>query len=194
MHYRICGLSPEPFRHLFGLDDAALAQQSIRRYAVDEAPGFPCRVGLEDLPVGASALLLNYEHQPAESPYRARGPIFVREGAADVAVFEDRVPEVMARRVLSVRPGITSLASVTYRDEEAILVGDDWERVYIDEVMPAKLAIDRAYVVRQSLWLDLKILAATVLAPLRLERLVNLDGALTALRDGTDTARKAVPA
>ena len=103
MHYRICGLSPEPFRHLFGLDDAALAQQSIRRYAVDEAPGFPCRVGLEDLPVGASALLLNYEHQPAESPYRARGPIFVREGAADVAVFEDRVPEVMARRVLSVR-------------------------------------------------------------------------------------------
>ena len=38
--------------------------------------------------------------------------------------------------------------------------------------MPAKLAIDRAYVERQSLWLDLKILAATALAPLRLERLI----------------------
>ncbi|HKY95583.1 MAG TPA: DUF1203 domain-containing protein [Kiloniellales bacterium] len=103
MSYRISGLSPAPFRHLFGLDDAVLAEQSIRRYRVDAMPGFPCRIGLEDLPVGASALLLNYEHQPAESPYRARGPIFVREGAEDVAVFANRVPEVLARRMLSVR-------------------------------------------------------------------------------------------
>jgi hypothetical protein len=103
MSYRISGLSPAPFRHLFGLDEATLAAQSIRRYAVDESPGFPCRVALEDLPVGTSAILLNYEHQPAESPYRARGPIFVREGAEDVAIFENRVPEVMARRVLSLR-------------------------------------------------------------------------------------------
>lgn len=103
MSYRISGLSPAPFRHLFGLDEAALAAQSIRRYAVDEQPGFPCRVVLEDLPVGASALLLNYEHQPAESPYRACGPIFVCEGAEDVAIFENRVPEVMAGRVLSLR-------------------------------------------------------------------------------------------
>ena len=49
-------------------------------------------------------------------------------------------------------------------------MGDGWERVYIEQVMPAKLDIDLAYVERQSLWLDLKILAATALAPLRLER------------------------
>jgi lipopolysaccharide/colanic/teichoic acid biosynthesis glycosyltransferase len=78
------------------------------------------------------------------------------------------------RAVLSVRPGITSLTSLLYRDEERLLVGEDWERVYIDEVMPAKLDIDLAYVERQSFWLDLKILAATALAPLRLERLVPL--------------------
>lgn len=117
MNYRISGLSPAPFRHLFGLDDKALVALSIRRYAVDETPGFPCRVGLEDLPVGATALLLNYEHQPAESPYRSRGPIFVREGADDVAVYENRVPEVMARRMLSVRgydeDGFIQAAEVT---------------------------------------------------------------------------------
>ena len=77
--------------------------------------------------------------------------------------------------VLAVRPGITSLAALLYRDEELLLVGDGWERIYVERVMPAKLAIDHAYVEQQSLWLDLKILAATALAPLRLERLVNLD-------------------
>src|SRR6266536_688415 len=76
--------------------------------------------------------------------------------------------------VLSARPGITSLTSLLYRDEERLLVGDDWERVYIDEVMPAKLDIDLAYVERRSFGLDLKILAATALALVRLERLVPL--------------------
>lgn len=79
------------------------------------------------------------------------------------------------RAVLAARPGITSLAALLYRDEDQLLVGDGWERVYVEQVMPAKLAIDRAYVERQSFWLDLKILAATALVPLRLERLVNLD-------------------
>jgi lipopolysaccharide/colanic/teichoic acid biosynthesis glycosyltransferase len=78
------------------------------------------------------------------------------------------------RLVLEARPGVTSLAALLYRDEERLLVGDGWERVYVEQVMPAKLAIDRAYVERQSIWLDLKILAATALAPLRLERIFDL--------------------
>jgi len=103
MHYRITGLSPEPFRPLYGLDDATLAERAMRRYAVDATPGFPCRITLEDLPQGASALLLNYEHQPAASPYRAIGPIFVREGGEQAAIFEDEVPAALARRLLSLR-------------------------------------------------------------------------------------------
>jgi lipopolysaccharide/colanic/teichoic acid biosynthesis glycosyltransferase len=66
------------------------------------------------------------------------------------------------RRVLTVRPGITSLASVTYRDEEAILVGDDWEQKYIHEVMPAKLALDLDYIDKQSLRLDISIILKTL--------------------------------
>jgi lipopolysaccharide/colanic/teichoic acid biosynthesis glycosyltransferase len=86
------------------------------------------------------------------------------------------------RAVLSVRPGITSLAALLYRDEERLLVGEGWERVYVEQVMPAKLAIDRAYVERQSFWLDLKILIATALAPLRFEGLMHLESEVDALR------------
>ena len=65
------------------------------------------------------------------------------------------------RRVLDVRPGITSLASVRYRDEERLLRGPDWERTYVTAVMPAKLRIDLDYVEQQSLLLDARILSAT---------------------------------
>ena len=49
------------------------------------------------------------------------------------------------RRVLAVRPGITSAASLAYRHEEQLLAGADWETVYREEVLPAKLAIDLEY-------------------------------------------------
>jgi len=99
------------------------------------------------------------------------------------------------RAVLAARPGITSLAALLYRDEERLLVGEGWERVYVEQVMPAKLAIDRAYVARQSLWLDLKILAATALAPLRLEALVDLEREVAALdRARAPSERRTAPA
>jgi lipopolysaccharide/colanic/teichoic acid biosynthesis glycosyltransferase len=92
------------------------------------------------------------------------------------------------RLVLAARPGITSLAALLYRDEERLLVGEGWERVYVEQVMPAKLAIDLAYVERQSLWLDLKILAATALGLVGLDRLVDLEREVAVL----DTRRDAV--
>ena len=67
------------------------------------------------------------------------------------------------RRVLAARPGITSLAALRYRDEQRLLVGPGWERIYVEQVMPAKLQIDLAYVEQRSLGLDLRILAATAL-------------------------------
>jgi lipopolysaccharide/colanic/teichoic acid biosynthesis glycosyltransferase len=71
------------------------------------------------------------------------------------------------RRILSVRPGITSPASVAYRHEERILAGAaDLDSAYY-QVMQAKLALDLDYVDRQSLWLDLRILGKTVAAIVR---------------------------
>jgi lipopolysaccharide/colanic/teichoic acid biosynthesis glycosyltransferase len=72
------------------------------------------------------------------------------------------------RQVLSVRPGLTSLASIAYINEAAVLgSSDDPERTYIEEVMPAKLALDLQYVHTQNMLLDLRIIAATVLRLLR---------------------------
>ena len=48
------------------------------------------------------------------------------------------------RRVLSVRPGITSPASLAYRHEEQLLAGEDWETHYRARVLPDKLALDLA--------------------------------------------------
>ena len=71
------------------------------------------------------------------------------------------------RQVLTVRPGITSAASLTYRDESTLLSGEDWERRYIQKIMPHKLAIDLDYQARRTLASDLNLIMRTVLALVR---------------------------
>jgi len=71
------------------------------------------------------------------------------------------------RRVLDVRPGITSLASINYRNEEAILSQSDRDNVYVSKVMPDKLAIELVYLDKQTFWRDLGVLALTFLALFR---------------------------
>ncbi len=70
--------------------------------------------------------------------------------------------------VLSVRPGITSAASLTYRHEEQLLDGPDWEQRYIQEVMPHKLSLELSYLSRRSIISDLGVLLQTARALLRL--------------------------
>lgn len=103
MSFLISGLDPAPFRPLYGLDDAALAAVGARRVIVDRSPGFPERVELRDLEPGETALLLNYVHQPADTPYRASHAIFVREGADAAFAAQDSIPDVIARRTISLR-------------------------------------------------------------------------------------------
>jgi lipopolysaccharide/colanic/teichoic acid biosynthesis glycosyltransferase len=68
------------------------------------------------------------------------------------------------RRILSVRPGITSAASLQYRREEELLSGVDWEQVYRQEVMPAKIAIDLAYLQNRTVWTDILLTLRTILS------------------------------
>ena len=68
------------------------------------------------------------------------------------------------RQVLTVRPGITSAASLAYRHEEQLLAGKDWETTYLNEIMPAKLAIDLEYVKHRTVWTDIKLVLRTILA------------------------------
>ncbi|MEI7037852.1 DUF1203 domain-containing protein [Fulvimonas yonginensis] len=103
MHFRIRGLSPEPFRHLFDLDEPALLAAGARRYVVDHAPGFPDRVEMRDLRPGETALLVNHVHQSADTPYRASHAIFVREGATVPYEAVDEIPAVLRIRPISLR-------------------------------------------------------------------------------------------
>lgn len=68
------------------------------------------------------------------------------------------------REVLSVRPGLTGMASIAYIDENEVLArAADAERAYIEQVMPAKLELDLRYVREHDMLLDLRIIARTLL-------------------------------
>lgn len=103
MSFRIIGLDPKPFTHLFGLADAELASLGVTRRRVDSANGYPDRIEVRDMQPGETALLLNYMHQPADTAYRSSHAIFVREGAAERYDAVDEVPEVLRIRLLSLR-------------------------------------------------------------------------------------------
>ena len=102
MNYRLRGLEPAPFEKLFDFDDATLAGLGMRRMRSDQPVGFPCRVSLEDAPVGEDVLLLPFTHQDSQSPYRASGPIFVRRGQAAARIV-NALPSYLTLRPLSVR-------------------------------------------------------------------------------------------
>lgn len=102
MSFRFKGLHSGQFSNLMALSDAELEARGFRRMIADSKPGFPCRVSLEDADPGERLLLVNYEHQPAHSPYQAKGPIFVREKAT-AAYDAKEVPAVLRTRVLSLR-------------------------------------------------------------------------------------------
>jgi hypothetical protein len=101
--FRITGLDPEQFSNLFGKSDEELAALGARRYVVDQTPGFPDRIEMRDLDVGEKALLVNYTHLDAGSPYRSSHAVFVREGATTAYDATGEIPEVLRRRLLSVR-------------------------------------------------------------------------------------------
>src|SRR5215813_8669360 len=103
MSFRAVGLDLSQFEPLFALDNAALAARGMRRMTADAKPGFPCRVSLEDAEPGERLILLPFEHQDADSPYRSSGAIFVRERAAQAFDQVGVVPPVLRGRMLSLR-------------------------------------------------------------------------------------------
>ena len=103
MDYVISGLPVQPFQLLFGLGDAALRARGVVRQIADSKPGFPCRVTLQDADPGEAVLLLPWTHLDVDTPYRAGGPIFVREAAQATGVFANTIPEQQRSRLLSVR-------------------------------------------------------------------------------------------
>ena len=102
MSFQVTGLSPDIFAPLFGLSDDELKRHRAKRVTV-RGPGYPERIEMRDAEPGEVLLLVNYEHQPADTPYRASHAIYVREGATTTYSGADELPEVMRKRLLSLR-------------------------------------------------------------------------------------------
>jgi lipopolysaccharide/colanic/teichoic acid biosynthesis glycosyltransferase len=115
------------------------AGQFLRRTKLDELPQ------LIDVLVGNMSLV---GPRPEVPKYVAMYPVSQRE------------------RVLSVRPGITDPASLQYRDESSLLASAanpaEAERIYVDQIMPAKLKLSLGYVESMSMLNDVRLIFATI--------------------------------
>ncbi|HEX8572407.1 MAG TPA: DUF1203 domain-containing protein [Allosphingosinicella sp.] len=103
MTFRVTGLSPDPFRPLFGLAEDELARRGVVRVVADSPFGFPDRIEISDAAAGESLLLVNYLHQPADTPYRSSHAIFVREREVAPTDLVGEIPAAMRARPLSLR-------------------------------------------------------------------------------------------
>lgn len=84
--------------------------------------------------------------------------------------FADYSDEVQ-QKIVEVKPGLTGLGSIVFRDEEAVMtkgqaLGRDLRTCYREDILPFKGALECWYVDNQSLWVDVKILVATAFAVL----------------------------
>ncbi len=67
------------------------------------------------------------------------------------------------RQVLQVRPGITGIASIRFRNENDLLTAsDDPNRTYIEEIMPRKIRLDLEYIPHASVPYDIKLIFQTL--------------------------------
>jgi hypothetical protein len=76
---------------------------SALRVTADKKPGYPCRVSLEDAEPGEQVYLFHYEHQPADTPFRASHAIYVRHNATPAIPKPNEVPAMLLYRILSLR-------------------------------------------------------------------------------------------
>jgi lipopolysaccharide/colanic/teichoic acid biosynthesis glycosyltransferase len=106
--------------------------------------------------------------------------------------------------VLTVRPGITDLASVRFRHESELLAqAQDPELEYCQRVLPQKIALAKEYIQRASVPFDLIVIAQTLIAILPAksrtavpavehERVTSLAGSRSASRSGSRSALRSV--
>ena len=102
MNFQIRGLPYTSFLPYFNMATEELKSHGAMIVVADDDTA-PCRVSLAHAAMGEELLLVSYQHQPAHSPYRAAGPIYVRKIATEASVATNAIPEQIRCRLLSVR-------------------------------------------------------------------------------------------
>lgn len=103
INFRLKSLHDSEFTKYFEMSNAELEKIGALKMTVDQFPGFPCRVSLEDAKPGEEVILLPYLHHDVNSPYRASGPIFVRKIAKTAYLAVNEIPKMFHHRLLSIR-------------------------------------------------------------------------------------------
>jgi len=103
------------FEYLNDLSEAELAENTIKKMKVDQFPGFPCRITLEDAQIDEMVFLLNYDFHNVSSPYRASGPVFVRANQLTKTYAQNEIPVMFNHRLLSIR-GYNKEAMMIFAD------------------------------------------------------------------------------
>ena len=135
MPFQISPLPQGQFDHLLGLSAEQLQAHNAIRTVVNEKPGFPCRISLEDAEIGEEVLLVHYEHQSGPSPFRASHAVYVRPGMKEAVLAPDQVPELLRSRVLSLRAF----------DQKGMMIGADLADGHsVEPVIEQLLSDDRA--------------------------------------------------
>lgn len=81
-------------------------------------------------------------------------------------------PTEVRKRVLAVRPGLFDLSTIKFREEASLLAdleGDDLEQAYVEQVLPVRLDYAQRYLEKNTLWLDMQILALSLLQSLMIK-------------------------
>lgn len=80
----------------------------------------------------------------------------------------DLFPEEVRRGIVAIRPGLSGVGSIVFRDEETILSSSSkgHDRCYAEDIAPYKGELELWYIAHQSLWLDIKLILLTICAVL----------------------------
>ncbi|QCX38439.1 DUF1203 domain-containing protein [Aureibaculum algae] len=145
MSFRIYALDDKKFSQLFELSDFELEKIGGKRMTVDENPGFPCRVSLEDAAIGEEIILIPYDFHNTIGPYQAKGPIFIRRNIKTKKLAKNEIPKMLNHRLLSFRgydkngimkSAITEKGDKTKEIIEKVFDNDEIEYIHIHNASP----------------------------------------------------------
>jgi lipopolysaccharide/colanic/teichoic acid biosynthesis glycosyltransferase len=128
------------------------------------APGYNLTVGSDPRVTQLGAFLRRYKFDELPQLFDVfLGKMSFVGPRPEMSEYVARYPEEVRRQILSVRPGITDPASIEFRDESALLATSaDPEKMYIEEILPKKLASSRRYLEGRSLLTDIHLIWQTL--------------------------------
>ena len=133
VNFQFVALEKSAFDYFYAFPDEELSNRNARWVVADANPGYPCRVSLQNAEVGEPVLAISYCFQNADSPYRASGPIFVREMAETARPSINEIPKMLIDSLLSVR---------AYNSTNSLIASDVVEGAHLESVITSQLSDD----------------------------------------------------